>query len=193
MRIYVVNGFPESGKTTFERIIQKFLGRENVFIYSTIDTIKDLANMIGWDGKKDDRGRRLLSDLKAVMNQYNDYTIKEIADYLRTVETLGRYGTIEPIVFVDSREPKEIARIVREFNARTIYIKREKETEFTNSSDQNVKDYYYDVYIWNNKDLPHFGFEIVDFLRNEGIISDETIEVDLSGNLFKIKQDEWSE
>lgn len=188
MRIYVVNGFPESGKTTFERIVQKFLGRENVFIYSTIDTIKDLANMIGWDGKKDDRGRRLLSDLKAVMNQYNDYAMKEIKDHLHTIETLSRYGTMEPIVFIDSREPKEIARIVKEFDARTIFIKREKKTEFTNTSDQNVKDYNYNIYIWNDEDLLHLGFEVIDFLRNEGIIGDEIVEVDLSGNLYRIKE-----
>lgn len=174
MKIYVVNGYPGSGKTTFERMACKKLGGGRGFIYSTIDPIKEMANKIGWDGKKDAAGRRLLSDLKQAMNRYCNYTMEQLEETINAIEATSKIVSIQdPVVFIDSREPDEIAAIKKLYNATTILIVRDKPEELSNKSDSNVNGYKYDLVIENTMGLKELEESVDMFLRVEGLIEEE--------------------
>ena len=83
MKIICVNGYARSGKDTFCNFA--FYHRGLVYTYSTIDEVKKLAKKIGWDGEKDAKGRKFLSDLKDCLTEYNDlpnrYILKQIQIY----------------------------------------------------------------------------------------------------------------
>ena len=84
MKIYVVNGAPGAGKTTFENTVEAL--SYNCDIISTIDPIKERAFLFGWNGEKDAKGRKLLYNLKRAWVEYGDqpYTwLEEICNVYR--------------------------------------------------------------------------------------------------------------
>ena len=54
---------PECGKDT----VCSIMGLKR---FAFADRLKEIAYSIGWDGKKDDRGRKLLIDLGAAIRAY---------------------------------------------------------------------------------------------------------------------------
>ena len=61
-QIIVINGTGGCGKTTFVELTQKY---GKVINFSSVDKVKEVAKLIGWDGKKTEKDRKFLSDLKA--------------------------------------------------------------------------------------------------------------------------------
>ena len=109
--------------------------------------------MCGWDGRKDDRSRRFLSDLKKLTVDYNDFP---------TVWATERYSEFllseYEILFVHIREAEEIAKFVKATDgaARTLLIRggdRMKKASYGNVSDDLVENYNYDYYFVNDKTL----------------------------------------
>lgn len=151
MKIFVVNGLPQAGKTTFERACAKHYSGE-VKIVSTVDFVKYVAAICGWDGTKTPQNRKFLSDLKALLLEWNDVPWKKVVSELKIFAEEERSHKYETIVFIDSREPMEIARFSRELNAESILITRPDlhvEAQ-SNSSDANVFNYDYDYIISND-------------------------------------------
>ena len=64
--VVIINGAGESGKGTFVKFCRDILLPYRIFVnnISSIDQVKEVAAGLGWDGKKDDEGRKFLSDLK---------------------------------------------------------------------------------------------------------------------------------
>ena len=153
MRIFVVNGLPQAGKTTFERACARYY-KGNVSIISTVDFVKYVAAICGWDGTKTPKNRKFLSDLKALLNEWNDVPWKKIATELQIIkrEECGGEREYETLVFIDSREPAEIARFSEELCAQSILITRpDLYAEMqSNTSDANVFNYDYDYVISND-------------------------------------------
>ena len=76
MKIFIVNGQGGCGKTTFEETIQRYAQHtyhKDTSILSIITPIKAIAKRIGWDGKKDNKDRAFLHDLKVLLHNYNNY------------------------------------------------------------------------------------------------------------------------
>ena len=147
----VINGAGGVGKDTLCDLAAKHFKVRNI---SSVDPIKDIAKMCGWDGTKDDRSRRFLSDLKKLTVDYNDFP---------TVWASARYReflTSEyEILFVHIREAEEIAKFVKATDgaARTLLIRggdRMKKSSYGNVSDDLVENYNYDYYFVNDKTLP---------------------------------------
>ena len=68
--IIIVNGCGGVGKDEFVKALDELI---TVFSYSTIDTYKKIAKeSFDWDEVKDEKGRKLLSDLKLAGINYND-------------------------------------------------------------------------------------------------------------------------
>ena len=68
--VMVINGAGGVGKDTLCEFAMKHFKVMNI---SSITPIKELAALAGWDGKKDDKSRKFLSDLKQLSVEYNDY------------------------------------------------------------------------------------------------------------------------
>ena len=140
--IVVINGTGGCGKDTFIKLISKY---KKVYNFSSIDKVKEIARIIGWDGTKDEKSRKFLSDLKKLTKEYNDMP------YNCTKEAIEEFKNSDcEIMFIHIREPEEIKRIVDTFGAKTLFIKRENLNEITsNSSDGRVSKYKYDYSILN--------------------------------------------
>jgi hypothetical protein len=59
----LVSGPIGSGKTTFSNMLQDELSDWNTVRCSYAGRVKSIAYLLGWDGKKDERGRKLLQTL----------------------------------------------------------------------------------------------------------------------------------
>lgn len=171
LKVVIVNGMPGCGKTTFENFCKEKMG---VYceIISTIDIIKKMARIGGWNGEKDLKSRKLLSDLKDLWTQYNDLSFNTIKKYIDIWESdLQLYNVQKQphILFVDSREPEEIQRFKDELGAITVLIRRpevENKTQ-SNHADANVFNFAYDYYILNEyteEDLKESAISFLDLI-----------------------------
>ena len=92
----------------------------------------------------------MLSDLKDLLTEWNDYPFKDISCRIKC------YGQIpNSVIFVDCREPKEIDRLVKKFNAKSLLVRRDNidELEYGNHADDDVFNYNYDIEINNSGTL----------------------------------------
>ena len=158
MHIFIVNGAPGAGKTTFENIIKQILPNDYCEILSTIDPIKEVARKLGWNGEKTPKDRKFLSDLKDLCSEWGDVSFKYIKKRLSVIEkNFEVYGMTadKVIVFIDSREPDEIERFRKELGAKVILIRRPSGAveEISNHADRDVENVIYDYIIDNIGDL----------------------------------------
>lgn len=156
-KIFVVNGRGGCGKSTFEKIVlkeiegtmspQAYHGR----ILSMVDYVKDLAiGYLDWDGEKNLKSRKMLSGLKDVLTEWNDSPYQEVKDYIDYI--IKNYRNY--CIFIDAREKTDIKRLVDEFGAKTILIKRDTGIEkYGNHADDEVDSIEYDYTIWNTETL----------------------------------------
>ena len=140
--IIIINGYGGSGKDTFVEFVSKY---NKVYNFSSVDKVKEIAKLIGWTGTKEEKDRKFLSDLKKLTTDYNDMPFNSIKDAVNDFKMSDK-----EIMFIHIREPEEIKRAVLEFNAKTLFIKRDDINKITsNDSDKNVEKYDYDFIIEN--------------------------------------------
>ena len=175
IKVVVVNGRPESGKTTFEKKCTELVSASSTFwfdenkrmivdVISTVDFVKQIARECGWDGVKTPENRKFLSDLKDLLTQWNDVPYQKIVDHIEYMNEFGRQ--YDWILFVDCREPAEIQKLKERLNATTVLVRRlGDETNVTsNHADADVFNYEYDYTIKNYGDLSDLVVECVGFL-----------------------------
>ena len=146
----VINGAGGVGKDTLCDMAAKHFRVKNI---SSITPIKEIASLCGWDGTKDNKARKFLSDLKKICVEYNDYP---------TVWAKRQYDSFllsdEEIMFVHIREPEEIAKFVKATGgeAKTLLVRggaRMSGEKYGNASDDCVDEYEYDYYFMNDSTL----------------------------------------
>lgn len=159
MKIIIVNGSAGSGKDSFVNAAKK--GNYPVYNFSTIDYVKEKALELGWNGKKDERGRRLLSDLKDALSLYDDIPFKKVIEKIREVKEDNA------IIFVHSREPVDIAKWVILTNAKTLFIRRSaaEDVEHSNHADKEVFNYDYDYEFSNDGDIMQLHDGAIHFIN----------------------------
>lgn len=153
MKIIIINGVPTSGKTSFVEFTKD--SKYQIYNFSMVDYVKEKAKLLGWDGIKDEKGRRLLSNIKDSLTEYDDIPFKKVIKEIQTV--LYKYDQFEQstdklIFFVHSREPEDIAKWKELTNAKTLFIRRPaaEDVEHNNHADKNVFDFDYD-YVYSNE------------------------------------------
>ena len=146
--IFVTNGMARSGKDTFAALMNEFVPTKK---YSSIDYIKEIAKLCGWDGQKNERSRKFLSDLKVLTSQYNDLPFKMIQKQIQEFHKNKKYN----VLLIDIREPEEIRKLCYKYkDVKTILIKRSSvKTITSNMADAGVFNYNYDFVIENNGTL----------------------------------------
>lgn len=165
-QIFVINGSGGVGKDTFVEMVttemndtmKKF---HTVINFSSVDKVKEIAKEIGWNGKKSEKDRKFLSDLKILTSEYCDMPFKSMKD--KVSEFLKNEEAI--LLFLHIREPIEISRAVNEFGAKTILVTRNSVKHITsNMADENVFDYNYDFVIDNSGTKEELNNKAKDFI-----------------------------
>ena len=175
VKVVIVNGMPESGKTTFQERCQSKL-RECGYITvikSSVEWVKEIAIHCGWDGIKNDKNRKFLSDLKRVLTDWDDAVLNNLVYKVDSYHYTGGNW----VIFIDIREPKEIEKAKKVFNALTTVVRRPQVecNYYNNSSDMEVFEYKYDYTIWNDSNLEALDTEIDRFINNMIVTNDNNI------------------
>ena len=159
----VINGAGGVGKDTLCDLASKHLKIKNI---STITPIKELARMAGWDGRKDNKSRKFLADMKSLCVEYNDFPTNwakaQYEDFLQS-----EYE----ILIVHIREPEEIVKYVKatDGKAKTLLIRaseRYRRGTYGNAADDGVENYYYDYYFDNNGTLAEAEINFTKLMRS---------------------------
>jgi len=160
--IIILNGTAKSGKTTFAKLCKKYF--YCTYNISTITPIKNALKCMFVDiDKKDDRTRKLMSDLKDTMTNFNECSKIFVQ---KEIERLNKLGMVY-ILFVDAREPEEIKWFKDNIQAKTLLI-RNKNIKIleTNHADKNIENFNYDYIINNDESLEEMEVKAKDFLKN---------------------------
>lgn len=161
-KLFIVNGKGKSGKDTFETMVADiaFKDDKSTCIGSTIDLIKELAKGFGYKGEKTPKDRKMLCELKRIMTEYND------SPYSYISQVIWHEQQTADIIFIDCREPMEIARFVKDFNAITVLVKRDITEFYGNTADDNVDNYKnYDIIIDNDGSLEDLRQKAIKFYK----------------------------
>lgn len=159
----VINGAGGVGKDTLCDLAAKHFKVKNI---STITPIKEIARLCGWDGSKDNKSRRFLSDFKKLCAEFNDFpTMWAKREYEQFLDS------DEEILFVHIREAEEIKKFVAATNgdAKTLLVrggKRMSTAKYGNVSDDEVENYSYDLYFDNDSTLEDAENNFVNLLLN---------------------------
>lgn len=179
MKIICINGQGGVGKDTFVFFCRT--GTINdVYSFSMVDGIKQIATSLGWNGEKNLKGRRFLSDLKDLADNYSDYSFnKVLGDITIAIFNYSCFTpkdeqeTNELICFIHTREPKDLKRWKEEHGAKSLLIRRrDVEGFYDNHADDYVFDYDYDYYIYNDGTIEELSKKAHEFME-------------------KIKSEEW--
>ena len=162
MVVYIINGYPRSGKDTFCELIGNHYRTAK---FSTVDTPKRVLKSLGWDGEKTPQVREALSTLKDMYTYLFDGPFKESQKFILKSLNSG----IE-FAFVMCREPPEIKRLQVwcceiGISCLTLFIQRECEEELTNHADKDVEKFDYDVYLDNNGNIKEFEYKIIQLIN----------------------------
>jgi hypothetical protein len=160
--VIIINGAGGVGKDTLCSIAEKHFKVRNI---SSVDPIKEIASMFGWQGEKTDKARKFLSDLKMLTVNYNDFPTNWAKAQFENFLT-----TDEEILFVHIREPEEIRKYVNATGgkAKALLVRggeRTRHTAYGNASDDGVENYNYDYYFVNDKPLEQTELEFVALMK----------------------------
>lgn len=146
-KIIVISGSGGVGKSTFVALCKEL--NNKVVEVSTVDEVKRIAFECGWDGTKTERNRIFLSDLKDLLESWNDLPNKKICEYIETHP--------DEIIFINAREPHNIQYYKDKYNATTVLVTNPRIKHITsNHADMEVYDYTYDYVIENQGALEDF-------------------------------------
>lgn len=162
MTVYIINGYPQSGKDTFCKVIGSHYKTTK---FSTVDTPKQILKSLGWGGEKTSEVRSALSTLKDMYTTLFDGPFKESQKFI-----LKSLNSGIDFAFVMCREPVEIHRLQKwccdiGISCLTLFIKRECDVKLTNHADKNVEKFNYDVYLDNNGTLKEFEYRVLQFIN----------------------------
>ena len=156
--VYIINGVGGSGKSTFVSILSEL--HPLIKEISTVDKVKEVAKIAGWNGEKDDKGRRFLADIKDAMDAYDNLSWKNVD---KVIEEDPNY-----IYFINARSNYDIDYFKQRWNAKAILIERPgTPLIFSNHADAGVMDYNYDIVICNDGNLENLRNKAIQFLLNE--------------------------
>lgn len=166
--VVIINGSPMSGKSTFVDICKHISKRGRVHEYSTVDFVKQIAEECGWDGTKDAKNRKFLSDLKDLLAEWNDVPFKKSKEFIDAVHTFAQ-GDI--MVFIHCREPQEIQKFVDHYGkdqCHTLLIQRPSVDgdDQSNHADAQVDEYDYDLTIVNDGTLDQLKETAIIYMEN---------------------------
>jgi len=170
MRVVVINGQAKIGKDKFVKIF-KDVSDFRVKNLSSVDRVKNVAEMcFGWNGKKNEKSRQFLSDIKKAWSEFNDGPTNDI---LNRIDIDTKYciennkDIKNNIYFLHIREPHEIEKIQKHYgdDCITLIIKKDVDIHPQNSSDLNVENHEYQYTIDNNGTIEDLKNSVKKFIK----------------------------
>lgn len=174
--VILISGRAGVGKTTVGEAIQTYLSNE-VTKYSYITHfaigVKMVAYLMGWDGKKNEIGRKLLQDIGNFGREYSkDAWVNFMIKHLN--ETIPE-ELLDIIIVDDWRFPSEAGYFLErseKYNVFTINIKSTSDREILRGtrewkdiSETSLENYKnFDYILQNYNSLEDFEHEIIDVL-----------------------------
>jgi len=157
----IINGFGGCGKDTFVNIVEKTFVSYHVYSFSSVDKVKEAAKILGWNGDKDLKSRRLLHNLKNLSTEYNDGCLK----YMKNKYDEISENFSNKLIFFHIREPREIDKAKEELDAIVIYIKNDNVSRNDhNLEDAGIEFYDYDYIVDNSGSLEDLRTEACKFI-----------------------------
>lgn len=173
--IFLLSGKAESGKDTCAEYLLGSFGLEKPIHLSFGSRVKEVATSLGWDGKKDEKGRAMLQWLGDGVKQFNptfwvDKTIEDI-------KSLSKEG-YTVFIISDCRYKDEIIKIKEEFQgcvypirvSRPTHKSRLSEEQLNHRSECDLDDYPFEYVLHNNSNLASFERNIFNLIRNIRVI-----------------------
>lgn len=152
-KIIVINGFAESGKDLLVSTVKETVNEDvNIINVSSVDRIKEIAKeSFDWDGVKDEKGRKLLEDLKEAAVNYNNLPLQHLLEVYQN-------SPKNSIIFYHCREPKQIAQVKQMFstNCLTLLVYRPEKANLEIAGNQEVLSYKYEKTVNNDSTLDDF-------------------------------------
>jgi len=170
--IVIINGSNNSGKDQFVEFFIKHYkyGAVNM---STIDKVKKIAiKHFGWDGKKDEKSRKFLANIKKNWADYNNgpflYMVKKIKEKSLLLDKKNKKKFV---FFIHCREPEEIQKFKDVYgeDCLTLLLKRENRDDSKkvceNHADMGVDNYNYDKIVYNNTTKEDLEMMVINFIK----------------------------
>ena len=161
----IINGKGGVGKDNLCDFISKHFKTKKI---SSITPILTIAKAGHWNGDKDDKSRKLLSDLKHLFTNYNDLSFH----YLKS-QTEEFLLSDDKMLFIHMREPEEISKYLKyaadiNLYCKTLLIKRDtmEHKIYGNDADDMVDYYHYDTIYKNNLPLTEAEKDFITFFKN---------------------------
>ncbi len=159
-QIVIINGSGGVGKDTFVEMCSKHV---KVFNISSVDKVKQAATILtGWNGEKNEKSRKLLSDLKEIGIEYNDAPLQYICNMVEEFKNSDK-----ELMFIHIRESDEIEKCKEKTGAHTLLITNKNVPAIsTNHSDKDVEKYQYEYHIQNDRTLEELEEKAKKFIHD---------------------------
>ena len=163
--VVIINGAGGVGKDTICSVLSDHF---ITYTYSAITPIKVAAAVIGWEGEKTEKDRKMLSDLKDICIRYNNLPFKYMSEKLEETTVYK----IDVVIF-HIREPQEIAKfrqyvIAQGHTCKTLLIRSERaQQSYGNHADDDVENYPYDMVYQNDGTLENLDRDFMAFWEKE--------------------------
>ena len=176
--IIIINGSGGCGKSTFVSYCKEAIKEKGiaccsslpceVIELSSVDFVKEVATYCGWNGRKEEKDRTFLYDMKTALAKWDDVPNKKVIEAIDAIDDKN----INWFIFVNIREIDAIEsfiRICKERNLsyQTLLIENHNKPIITsNEADANVKNFKYDNIIFNDFDLQILKLLAFNYMKN---------------------------
>ena len=158
-QIVIINGSGGVGKDTFVDLVDSIMRSKRI---SSVDKVKEAASLLGWDGRKEEKDRKFLSDVKLLSVSYSDHPYQYMSTSIEEFLNDKKHC----ILFLMIREPEEIAKVRDAFGAITLLIKNTNIPSInSNMADANVGAFVYDYIVDNSGSLEDLSDKAWDFVQ----------------------------
>ena len=168
MKVFIINGYGGSGKTSFEKMVM-IHSKGQGHITSMVEIVKHYAEQMGWEGTKEDKDRKFLSDLKLALAEWANIPMRYVINRVQLFEELND----TTYCFIDAREPADIDKLKelldKDFDVKTVLVDRNISREYGNIADDGVMNYKYDITIMNTGTLKDLEKCAISFVESENL------------------------